>query len=153
MHQGRSETLAVGLAWFSIALGIAELAAPRLIARATGMRGREGLVRLYGLREIATGVGILMASDRKPWMWGRVAGDALDLATLAAAPKRKPAIPLAAVGGVAAIDVGCALALGAESRQPARVFDYSERSGFPRPPSEMRGTARRHAKAGSEQML
>jgi hypothetical protein len=47
---------------------------------------------------------------------------------------------MAAVAGVAAVDVYAAL--GA-SRQPERpVFDYSDRSGFPKPAAEMRGIAR-----------
>ena len=72
------------LGWFSIALGLTELFCARGVARALGMRGREGLVRLYGIREIASGVGIFAARDQKPWMWGRVAGDAVDVATLLA---------------------------------------------------------------------
>lgn len=48
------------------------------------MHGQERLIRAYGVREIAKGVGILTSPNPTPWLWGRVAGDALDLATLAA---------------------------------------------------------------------
>ncbi|MBV8095896.1 MAG: hypothetical protein JO110_22235, partial [Acetobacteraceae bacterium] len=78
-----AETLARGLGWFSIALGLAEVLAPSSLARASGVRASEQLVAGYGVREIATGIGILSAKSPAPWVWGRVGGDALDLATLA----------------------------------------------------------------------
>lgn len=144
-----TDTLARGLGWFSIALGIAEIAAPRAMTRALGMRGRESLVRAYGMREIATGVAILASRDPTPWIWGRVAGDALDMATLATGleednPKRgNVGIALAAVAGVAALDYYCAQTLSSESPHPLPpIRDYSDRSGFPRAAREMRGAAR-----------
>src|SRR4051794_31635707 len=75
--------LAQGLGWFSIALGVAELVAPRSLARALGMEGNESLLQAYGAREIGTGIAILSSRRPAPWLWGRVAGDALDIATLA----------------------------------------------------------------------
>ena len=36
-----------------------------------------------------------------------------------------------------------------KARRPQRVYDYSDRSGFPRPPHEMRGIARRPTDARS----
>jgi hypothetical protein len=48
-----------------------------------GMDDYAALIRAYGVREIATGAAILYQRDPTPWIWGRVAGDALDLATLA----------------------------------------------------------------------
>lgn len=54
-----AEKLAKGLGWFSIGLGTAELLAPRMVANICGMPGRNTLlIRLFGLREIAAGVGI-----------------------------------------------------------------------------------------------
>src|SRR5205085_6171972 len=50
-----------GLGWFSIGLGLAELVAPRTMAELTGVRS-PGLLQLYGLREIACGVGILSST-------------------------------------------------------------------------------------------
>src|SRR5438552_2377733 len=76
--------LATGLGWFSIALGTLEIFATRLLTERLGMYGSEPLVKLYGLREIATGIAILTAKDPTPWIWGRVAGDALDIGTLVA---------------------------------------------------------------------
>ena len=47
-----------GLGWFSIALGLVEIAGGRRIAEGIGARRQAGLVRGYGVREIATGVGL-----------------------------------------------------------------------------------------------
>jgi hypothetical protein len=114
------------------------------------MRGQERLIQAYGLREIATGVGILASKDPTPWIWGRVAGDALDLATLATAVEKRNnkeanvGIAMAAVAGVTALDIYCAKALSSESTTPLPPLrDYSDRSGLPKPPHAMRGVARR----------
>jgi hypothetical protein len=145
-----TDSLARGLGLFSIGLGLFEMAAPRTLARTLGMRGQESLIRAYGMREIATGIGILASRDPTPWIWGRVAGDALDLATLSAGldgsnrKRDNVGIAAAAVAGVTALDLYCAQALSRESphRLPPRR-DYSNRSGLPRSPDEMRGAARR----------
>jgi hypothetical protein len=71
------------LGWFAIGLGLAEILAPRALTRGLGMEGHEQIVRAYGVREIATGIGILSSTHPVPWIWGRVGGDALDIATLA----------------------------------------------------------------------
>jgi hypothetical protein len=141
--------LAQGLGWFSIGLGLAELVAPQHLARFLGMEGRDDLIRSYGVREIATGVGILSQDDPTPWMWGRVGGDALDLGTLAIGlgrdnPQRtNVGLAIAAVAGVTALDVYCARALaGDRDTEPMQIWDYSARSGLPRPPDAMRGAAR-----------
>jgi hypothetical protein len=105
------EPLADFLGLFSVGLGLWEVLDPRGVADATGVR-YPGLLRAYGLREIAAGVGIL--SNRRPagWLWARVAGDVLDLATIAAAyaeadeeDRRKALLAAAAVAGVTALDV------------------------------------------------
>ena len=143
-----ADRLARGLGWFSIALGLVEVVAARRLARELGMRRQEDLVRAYGVREIATGIGILAADDPTPWIWGRVGGDALDLATLTAGfdarnPRRdKVGLALAAVAGVTALDVLCAQALSADKGERRPLPVYGDRSGFPRPPEAMRGAAR-----------
>jgi hypothetical protein len=142
----RGESLARGLGWFSILFGAAGLAAPRRLARALGLRGREKVLRACGARAVANGVAILRADDPTPWIWGRVAGDAIDIATVAPEleannPRRKNArMALAAVSGVTALDVVCGRQLRRTARK-ARARDYSDRSGFPRPAGEMRGAA------------
>lgn len=114
--------LARGLGWFSIGLGLTELLAGRRLARALGMEPRSGLLRFYGLREIAAGVGILANARRAPearWVWARVAGDVLDLATLLPTLRRSnpqrgaAAFATANVAAVTALDVICAQQLSA----------------------------------------
>jgi len=143
-----NDVTARGLGWFSIGLGAAEILAPRLLGRALGMPHSGGLIFLYGLREIATGVGLLRAKNRTPWLWGRVAGDALDLATLAAhaGPNNKLNIGLgmAAVAGVTALDVTMAQAMAERDERRSRSWaDYSDRSGFPQSAEAARGIARK----------
>lgn len=148
-----AHALAQGLGWFSIGLGLAEVLAPGNLARFLGMEERTELIRVYGMRDIATGVGILSQDDPTPWLWGRLGGDVLDLGTLAAGlkdnnPQRENVgLAIAAVAGVMALDVFCARALGAEAEERARrarrrIRDYSARRGMPRPPAAMRGAAR-----------
>src|SRR3954471_6215350 len=155
MYQGRAQAVARALGWFSIGLGLAELLAPRMVARASGMEGRESLLQAYGVREIATGIGILLSVNPRPWVASRVAGDALDIATLATGRSRSTAA-LAAVAGVAALDVYATAAMQPERRP---FFDYSTRSGFPRPASQMRGAAadkvreRKQLKAPSDRVF
>ncbi len=100
------------LGWFSLALGAAEVLAPRLIARISGSRDHKTLVRSYGLRELAAGVGILTASRPANWLWARVGGDAVDIASIIGGSRsgsRGPAIgALASVAGVTALDIFCA---------------------------------------------
>lgn len=149
-----AERLAQGLGWFSIALGTLELLAPHRVARPLGLAGHERLVAAQGLREIATGVGILTTRRPTGWMWGRVAGDALDLVTLGAglahsdARRRSAAgLGMLAVAGVGLLDLLCATALareqGARRHAAGRMHDYGDRRGLPHPVGEMRGAARR----------
>ncbi len=104
--------LARGLGWFSIGLGVIELLVPQALSRPLGLRGHERLTRFYGLREIGTGIGILNSADPTPWIWGRVAGDALDVSTVAAGligpRKSNVVLALALLGGVGALDLICA---------------------------------------------
>ena len=104
----QSLRLARGLGWFSIGLGTVELLAPGMLTRLLGLRGQESLVRSYGLREIGTGVGILRSQDPTAWIWGRVGGDVLDIATVAVGlrgGRRGNAIlALVSLAGVTAVD-------------------------------------------------
>ena len=149
-RRNSTRATAKGLGWFSIALGLTEILAPHALARALGMHGKERLIEGYGVREVATGIGILASRDPTPWVWGRVAGDALDLGTLATGldernrQRENIGLALAAVAGVTLVDVLCARALsaGRERQRVASVRDYGDRRGMPRPPGEMRGAAR-----------
>jgi hypothetical protein len=144
--QGR---LAKGLGFFSIALGILELAAPRALCRAIGVDGHETVVRAYGAREIANGIAILTTHDATPWVWGRVAGDGLDIATVLAGSrdgtsgKENTLLGLAVLVGVTALDVLCATGLTREKGGPRTALsDYRDRSGFPQGAHAARGAAR-----------
>ena len=115
------EQLARGLGWFSLGLGLAELLAPRGVAKVAGVRGSTGLIRLLGLREIAHGVAIFAQGRRpKEAVWSRVVGDALDLACLGAAyaspdsDKARLTFATANVLAVTALDVLCAQQLSAD---------------------------------------
>ena len=146
-----AHSMARGLGWFSIGLGLAELLAPRALTRGLGMEGNEQIVQAYGVREIATGIGILSSNHPAPWIWGRVGGDALDIATLAAGlqqdnPKKDNVeLALVAVAGVTALDVVCGTSLARRLSPPRRrrsAIDYHRRTGFPKPAHQMRGAAR-----------
>jgi uncharacterized membrane protein len=106
--------LAQGLGWFSVGLGLAEMASPRAVARLIGVRDGSQtrvVLRSMGARELANGLAILTRSRPANWVWARVAGDAVDLALLGQAArgrgneKARLAAAAAAVLGVAALDV------------------------------------------------
>jgi len=107
------QRLARFLGWFSIGLGVTEIAAPRRLAKILGVNDRPALFGFLGLREIASGVGILTRPRPAGWLWSRVGGDMMDLALLRRAKKKHPesqgriAAATAAVAGVAALDVAC----------------------------------------------
>jgi uncharacterized membrane protein len=144
------EKIARGLGWFSIGLGLAGIAAPRELAKLIGVRGDyNGLFRLLGARELASGIGILA---RRPsggppkafWMWSRVGGDAMDLALLGAASglrksdQNRIAVAAAAVAGVTALDVVLAQRLG--RRNGARnggAIRVEQAVTINRPPEEL----------------
>lgn len=143
------DQLARALGWFSIALGVAELVAPGRIARALGIPREKGLIRAYGLRDLASAVPTL-SIDKPIGLASRVAGDALDIRTLASAinrrnPKRDNAvIALALVLGITLLDLyAYAAAKAAHSRDRGRKRDYRDRGGLPRGTEESRGLARR----------
>jgi hypothetical protein len=147
-RKAASHSAACALGWFSIGLGLAELIAPRMLSRFLGLEGREGVLRAYGVREIATGIGILNSSNPEPWVWGRVAGDALDLASLGTGLVRSDnklgvVAAIGAVAGVTFADIATAQILS-ELEQKDRTYfrDYSTRSGFSRAPDSLRGTVR-----------
>jgi hypothetical protein len=147
-----AQRMATGLGWFSLALGFAELAAPRALAHWLGMRDGEQLVRSYGLREVAAGVGLLASHNPRPWMIARTGGDTIDIATLLATFRRNNrknanvALALGAVVGVTVLDAMvtdrlCREKVHAVRRRRQAVRDYSDRSGFNKPAREMRGAA------------
>jgi uncharacterized membrane protein len=126
--------LARGLGWFSLGLGLAELLAPRGVARVAGVKGNTTLIRLLGLREIAHGIAIFAQGKRPAGaVWSRVVGDALDLACLGAAyaspdsDKARLTFATANVLAVSALDVLCAQQLSAADGGD----ETAERRGIP----------------------
>jgi hypothetical protein len=150
---GTADTLARVLGWFSIGLGIAEIVAPQQLTRMLGMEGKETLVRTYGAREIGTGL-MCLSLDKQAGLWGRVGGDAVDVATLTQAynkenPKRgNVGLALAAVAGVALLDLAAAQAVTrrhrngyASNKGNGQPRLYSDRSGYPKGIAASRGIA------------
>jgi uncharacterized membrane protein len=136
-----------GLGFLSLGLGIAQLAAPRAFNRAIGLGerpSRHAATFGVGLRELATGLGLL--SRRRPtgWLWMRVAGDVMDLAMLGRAlgAKRanRPRVlgAMAAAGGLTILDLVTARQL-ARGRDEAlrRALRVERTITVDRPPEEV----------------
>jgi len=103
--------LSYGLGWFSIGLGLAEVLAPRKLAEMIGAPDKAAALPVLGMREIASGVGILTNPTHPAGPSSRVLGDMMDFAFLGgamASPNASPARILgaaAAVAGVTALDM------------------------------------------------
>lgn len=135
----RSRQLAEALGWFSVGLGLAQVLAPRAVSRAIGVNGHPLLMRAFGMRELASGIGILNRNASREtaagWLWARVAGDAMDLAMLGTAlasprslarnRRSRVMMATAAVAGITALDV-LAGARQSEQNKPDR---YRSESG------------------------
>jgi hypothetical protein len=144
---GASDRLARALGWFSIGLGAVELLAPRAITGPLGLRGREGLVRAYGAREVGCGL-MSLSLEKQAGLWSRVAGDGLDIVSVAGAyrrsnPKRgNIGLALTMLMGVALLDIVAAQAATARHARPRGQWrDYRDRSGFPKGLEKARGAA------------
>jgi len=125
------ERLARALGWLSLGLGFAQIAAPGKVAQLVGVDADDetiAVMRVLGVREIASGFGILTQPKPAPWLWARVGGDAMDLALLRRAlssPRadhNRVAAATAAVAGIAAVDALCGTRLTAE----ANTLDQTE---------------------------
>lgn len=106
--------LSRGLGLLGLGLGVTELAFPRALAGAVGIDagpGASAIVRALGIREIASGVAVLASPAHPAPLWARVIGDAIDLGLLGLAltargsNRRRLALALGAIAGVAALDV------------------------------------------------
>lgn len=126
-----SRKLNMVLGWLSVGAGLAQLLAPREVNRMTGATHRPLVTRLSGLRQIATGAGLL--SERAPAtsIWSRVAGDTVDLALLGASmrsPQARPGrvvLTATLLAGITALDIYAAQlhrrGLAKHAREPRRV--------------------------------
>lgn len=126
---GRGERLARGLGWFSLGLGLAQIAAPRAVARLLGVREsprHRKVIRAIGAREVAAGLGILSRSRPAAWLWMRVTYDVMDLALLGSTlrakrtEQRRIAMAAAATAGFTLLDVlaGLQLSRAADKASP-----------------------------------
>ena len=133
------------LGLFSIGLGLAELLTPRAVGRAIGVGDHPAIMRMVGVREIVTGLGLL--SERAPgtWAWARVAGDAMDLALLGAATSspdadpRRIAAATAGVLGVTALDVYSGQRLRATQSSEAPAISVRQTITINAAPAELYG--------------
>jgi hypothetical protein len=146
---GTTDRLARALGWFSIGLGAFQLFAPRAITRALGAEGNEGLVQLYGAREIGSGI-LTLSLEKDAGLWSRVAGDGLDVLTVVSAfrpsnPKRSNVGPaLLTLLGITLLDVVAAQATKTRhSRSGGPIRDYRDRSGYPQGLAKAREIASR----------
>lgn len=133
--------LSRGLGWWSVGLGLTELAFSERFCQRLGFRGRMEWVRAHGVREILKGVGLLTRSDPRPWLWARLAGDALDLCVLGVTLRRRE-VPIAwrlagalTSVGLAVVDALVVRKLGTEQRGDVMGKDVS-----PEPQESWRGS-------------
>lgn len=131
-----ADQLAKGLGWFSIGLGMTQLLAPRLLTRALGMTGSEGLVRCLGAREIASGV-LTLSTEKRAGVASRILGDGLNIVALVTAlgphnrKRGNAAFAFALVAGVTLIDIAASKALSTTHGRRGNPRSYADRSGFP----------------------
>jgi hypothetical protein len=123
-------TLAMSVARMRIAIGTAAVVCPRLAARVMSKDGDAGgiapvLVRMLGARDIALGLGTVIALDRgapvRGWVEGAALSDAADcLACLRARDHLSPAALRASAGlGGAAALLGAVLSRRLDPPPPA----------------------------------
>lgn len=111
MRRTTLEKIVAGLGLFSLVLGLLEAVAPRQVARAIGMEGKDERLRAFGLRELGAAVGLLAPVRSAPALWARAAGDVMDLAALRdARPKSRGqriglAIAVTSVAAILVLDV------------------------------------------------
>ena len=130
------ERVARGLGWFSIGLGLAEVAMPGSLARAIGMDDDDrtrNILFAFGLREIASGIAILTSPGSALPVWARAGGDIMDLAFLGRGlrddtnERGRVAAATAAVAGVTVLDVLTGRRLSGEDGR--RRSGHSARGG------------------------
>jgi uncharacterized membrane protein len=144
LRGGSALGLARFLGWFSIGLGLTEVAAPGFIAKVVGVRpDNRGRIRMLGMREIGHGVAILSQNKPTEGVWSRVGGDAIDLAFLGAAlvspdsKKSRVVAASAAVLGVTALDLMCAEQLRSDTKSQESAIETTKTITINRSPEEV----------------
>jgi hypothetical protein len=146
-------TMVRNLGWFSIALGVVELLAARHLARGADLPHDDvAVARIAGVRGVAAGIGLL---EGRPGVHigARVAGDVLDLATLAlparrfdAGPMRRRYPALAVTAAVTALDLYAAYALYTGGRRARRPHQCAVTTPAHRLQPDGHASARRRAR-------
>ena len=128
-----TKKVGLGLGYFSIALGLVEVAAPGRLARWLGVENdaAKKTIFAYGIRELLAGGALLRGPAVSTNVWNRVIGDVIDAGSLGVAAtksNRKVAIAAAAafVGTAFVVDVLTARAL---DRKTGRTFPRLKRRG------------------------
>lgn len=116
----------LGLGFFSIGLGLVEVAAPGRLARWLGVNGETAktIITLFGARELLAGGMLMRGPAVSTNVWNRVVGDGMDLAALGLAfgkSGRKTAVAgaLGFVAGATLLDAVTARGL---DRETGRTF-------------------------------
>jgi uncharacterized membrane protein len=103
------------LGWFSVGLGMAELLAPKAMGRMIGVGDQSTVLRMCGVREIVSGVGLLSGRAPATFAMSRVVGDVMDLALLGAALRSPDSNPSRVAAAATAVAVVAALDLYASN--------------------------------------
>jgi hypothetical protein len=116
----------LGLGFFSIGLGLVEVAAPGRLGRWLGVNGETAktIMALFGARELLAGGMLMRGPAVSTNVWNRVVGDGMDLAALGLAfgkSGRKTAVAgaLGFVAGATLLDAVTARGL---DRETGRTF-------------------------------
>ena len=124
--------IGLGLGFFSIGLGLVEVAAPGRLARWLGVEGKTSkrVIGLFGARELLAGGMLLRGPAVSTNAWNRVIGDGMDAAALGLAFARSSRKGVVAgamgfVAGAALLDFITARGL---DEQTARTFPHPERA-------------------------
>jgi uncharacterized membrane protein len=139
--------LATALGVFSLALGTAQVLSPDGVSRLAGVRGGSPTVqavqRVFGVRELVQGTGILASPSPRGWVWSRVAGDVVDVGMLVAAARAEGhdrsrlAIALGALAGVGVADLVAALQLSRDGDDTGGALSATAAITVNRPADEV----------------
>ena len=117
--RGASRARPRAFGWFSLALGAGLITAPDSVSRLIGVKKNRRVrkvMRAVGVREIASGVGLLAGTRKSPCLWARALGDVIDLGLLGRAlalprtRRDRGVSALAALAGIALLDAAAARA-------------------------------------------
>lgn len=78
------KTLARGMGWLSLGVGLVLVAAPHTVGRTFGVDNRPALLRALGVRDLFIGAGMLQTGNTLAWMRARTLADASDTALMTA---------------------------------------------------------------------